>query len=209
MLKKLGFVLMGLLCVLPLWAENVESFSPSSLVGTLRFESRQVDATTFFLSLGIEMEGVVAAVVRVPGDTSDLLRITTSGSKELVEEALKPRLALARLSLDLPVLEGTMSHRLAFDASEVRKMEVVLAFEDGNVMPITLNGTGFAQGLHQSFEFRGRPCYTVSGDCSCDQNGNNCTCSPSKKCCTFPPNPCLDCVKCEITCGACTQPPPA
>jgi hypothetical protein len=177
--------------------------------GTLRVETKQLDATTFSLILEVGIPDVVAALVHVPGDAQDLLRVTASDAEGALKEAALGRSAKAKMSLGLPALEGRLSYRLEYDASQTRALEVTLVRRDGAVTPITLNGAGFASGINHLFEFGRRGCYTVSVDCHCDSNGENCTCHASKECCTFPPSPCVDCTKCEVTCGPCNQPPPA
>lgn len=208
-MKRSIVALLPLLCVManPAFSDYSSASEESpALKGSLGLQTRQVDKETFEVRVEIDLQGIVAAIVHVPGEEQDLVRITAEGAEEVIESALRPRPALAMMSLGLPTLAGTISQRLSYDSTKLGAIEVILVTQQGEVIPSSFTSSGLGAGERFALSF-GRPdCYNVSGQCLCDENSQNCSCSKTIECCTFPPNPCFDCDKCELTCGPCAQP---
>lgn len=126
---------------------------------TLSLETRQVDATTFLIVLSIDLEDIVAAIVRAPGETRGLTKIISDGATEplLARPDLLQRGAMAGLKISLPTLQGKFNQRLPLDGTDLESIEVILVRADGTLLPSTFTSDSFAEGAKLTLSFDSEP----------------------------------------------------
>lgn len=179
MSKTLAGILVSLLLPVLTWAaapleKPADASDPAGLEGEITIKARQLTPDTAEIVVKNGISGVGAIVVAVPEMKQDLVQITREAfqSNLKAQKSLEP---LARVSFDLPFLQGTFQTRLDYDLGASRSLLLTLLLEDGRKVPVRLQTADSLAGLEGTVGFKLNGCYTVTLTCS------NCSPRPSRR----------------------------
>lgn len=177
---------------------DVAQFEPENLErlgkGTVSLKLQQAGGA---LSISLDVQLSEIASIQVEGENGRPIARFISGPPATVSEGQS---AFPTLSIEGEALSGPLRLRVPEDLSQAQHVRLTLVRTDGLSLSFGLFSRTTIANIAATWVFGEAPCYTVQLNCG--------SCSTSKTCCTARKDVCADCIRCEIACPPCWEPPP-